>query len=109
MALPLAEPRRRFILIAIAFGTLAVMAPCMSYARTNNAVDLFDEAIAGGLPQTIVLDDGTLTIESPLDVELHFPNEQAGDVPGSMYLVTWRGEQAVLTRSGTHVTRYMLP
>lgn len=103
MALPLAEPRRRFILIVMAFGTLIALVPCVSHARTDNAVDLFDEAIARGLPQTIALDDDTLTIESPLDVELHFPNERSGDVPASMYLVTWRGEQAVLTRSGTHI------
>ncbi|MBB3226254.1 hypothetical protein FHW69_000844 [Luteibacter sp. Sphag1AF] len=44
-------------------------------------------------------DDGELVIESELDVGLRFP----GDVPGKMYVATWQGQHAVVTRSGDHL------
>lgn len=106
MAAPRRPPPLRPALHALVFSALGPLLASTSHARSTNAVDRFDEAIARELPQTIVLSDGkgggALVIESLLDVELHFP-DVSGDVPGAMYRVTWQGEQAVLTRSGGHL------
>lgn len=105
MAAPRRPPPLRPALHALVLSALGALLASTSHARSTNAVDRFDEAIARELPQTIVLSDGksggALVIESLLDVELHFP-DVSGDVPGAMYRVTWRGEQAVLTRYGRH-------
>lgn len=100
--------RLRTFLPPAALGIIAVLLSAVSHAHTTNAIDLFDEAVARGLPQTIVLshagaDNGKLVVESSLDVEVRFPGDMTGDVPGDMYVATWRGEHAVLTRSGNHL------
>lgn len=83
---------------------LAMIAPGISLAHVS-AVDLFDDAVARGLPQSVVLSapEGQLIVESALDVEVRFPGGESGEVAGAMYLATWRGERAVLTRSGDHL------
>lgn len=90
--------------LTLALGALATAAPGISLAHTS-AVDLFDDAVARGLPQSVVLSvpQGELIVESALDVEVRFPGSETGDVRGNMYLATWRGERAVLTRSGNHL------
>jgi hypothetical protein len=97
------------------FVVLVALAPGTAQVKGVNAVDLFDRALARGLPQAIVLPSSgdkeggdeaerhMLVIESPLDVELRFQGSDAGDVTGTMYLATWQGEPAVVTRSGRHL------
>lgn len=86
------------------------MAARTTSARTTNAVALFDQTVARGLPATVALasttrqsrgpsNEGELIVDSLLDVELRFP----GDVRGTMYLATWQGAPAVVTRSGDHL------
>lgn len=104
----------RFSLLAVA--VVSAMAAGTAFGRTTNAVAQFDEIVARGLPATITLpatgalpatshrargpaNQGELIVDSLLDVELRFPN----DVHGTMYLATWQGEEAVVTRSGDHL------
>lgn len=107
--------RSRAALLSLVLCTANTLVPGTSYSRTVNAVDLFDAAVARGLPQTVVLpastgqtrgehaNNGQLAIESALDVDLRFPDNVPGDAPGAMYLATWQGARAVVTRSGTHL------
>ncbi|WP_132142364.1 hypothetical protein [Luteibacter rhizovicinus] len=79
-------------------------------APSSHAIAMFDETVAAGLPRAVALptsakqargsaSESELLIESPLDIELHFP----GDVPATMYTATWQGEPAVVTRSDGHL------
>ncbi|HVI56852.1 MAG TPA: hypothetical protein VM621_17565 [Luteibacter sp.] len=109
------HPRSRAALFSLALCAAGAIAPGNSYALPVNAVDAFDAAVARGLPQTVALaassdmtrgdqtSSGELAIESVLDVDLRFPDHLPGDAPESMYLATWQGAAAVVTRSGTHL------
>ncbi|WP_448099127.1 hypothetical protein [Luteibacter yeojuensis] len=70
----------------------------------------FDQAIAAGLPRAVPLPGpaslsrGTgatsgLVVEAHLDVGVRFVDGASGE----MYLATWQGEPAVVTRSGDHL------
>jgi hypothetical protein len=70
----------------------------------------FDRAVAAGLPRTIPVPTraalsrgsdptGLLVVQSHLDIGVRF----ADGASGNMYLATWKGEPAVVTRSGDHL------
>ncbi|APG03990.1 hypothetical protein BJI69_08840 [Luteibacter rhizovicinus DSM 16549] len=103
-------------LFSLAFGALIPLVSTASNARPANAIELFDQAVARGLPQTIVLPvpaenardhpdlgEGLLLIESPLDVTIRFPGEVSDKAEGTLYVATWQGKPAAATRTGNHL------
>lgn len=83
---------------------------CVAQPAITHPVTAFDRAIAAGLPRTVSLAASTersrgteetnaLVVESHLDIGVRFADGE----PADMYLATWRGEQAVITRSGDHL------
>lgn len=100
--------RFRAFVSPTAFGIIIALCSTASHVHAANAIEQFDEAVLRGLPQTIVLSQvdanaNKLFIASSLDVELHFPGDTEGGASGNMYIGTWRGADAVLTRSGNHL------
>jgi len=83
---------------------------CTARPAITHPIAAFDQAVTAGLPRTVSLAASaersrgvggadTLVVESHLDIGIRFADGETGD----MYLATWKGEQAVVTRSGDHL------
>lgn len=94
----------------VILATACTAGVCAAQAAITHPITTFDRAVAAGLPRTISLaastersrgKEGTnaLVVESHLDIGVRFADGETGD----MYLATWKGEQAVITRSGDHL------
>lgn len=95
--------------MALAYAIISFTLPQPSHANGRDVLAAFDSAVESGLPRAILIpaagganargDADRLAIARPLDLEVRF----ADDTSGSMYLGTWNGENAVVTRSGDHL------
>jgi len=116
MTISAPNPRLRPHLFSVAFAAFILLVSTTSNARLANAVDLFDDAVARGLPQTIVLPlsaedtrnppeaiEGVLVIESPLDVGIRFAGEVSERADGTVYAATWNDEPVAVTRIANHL------
>jgi len=92
--------------------TAVSMSACAVPAAVTGGdpIDVFDQAVARGLPRTVTLADrgfhardtgsgGQLTIIEALDVDVRFSD----DSPATMYAARWQDAPAVVTRSADHL------